>query len=67
MDDILSRDPDTAKLSLSPGDVDEAIIALIDLGTPKGVHSETDGGLFRLVSSLRQGVVQGFDSCGLKK
>jgi predicted metalloprotease len=68
MADVLSRDPSTATLQFSPGDIDEAIIALIDLGTPKDVHSQSsDGGLFQLVSSLRQGVVQGFDSCGLKK
>src|SRR3954454_19264957 len=68
MADVLSRNTNTATLQFSPGDVDEAIIALIDLGTPKNVHGEsTDGGLFRLVSSLRQGVTQGFGSCGLKK
>ena len=68
MADVLARDPDTADLHFSPGDVDEAIIALIDLGTPHDVHSQSaDGGLFQLVSSLRQGVTQGFSSCGLKK
>ena len=48
MADVLSRNTNTATLQFSPGDVDEAIIALIDLGTPKNVHEEsTDGGLFR--------------------
>ena len=50
----------------SPGDIDEAIIGLIDLGTPEGTDSTTDGGLFELVASLRQGITEGFDSCGLE-
>ena len=52
-------------LTFSPGDIDEAITSLIDLGTPKDIGATTDGGLFRLVASLRSGVVDGFDSCGL--
>jgi predicted metalloprotease len=57
---------DEGQIVFSPGDIDEAIIGLIDLGTPEGTDATTDGGLFRLVSSLRQGITEGFDSCGLE-
>jgi predicted metalloprotease len=51
-------------LTLSPGDLDEALLALIDLG---GASEDVeDGAVFELVASLRQGVVDGFDSCGLE-
>jgi predicted metalloprotease len=65
--DVLGRTPEGEEGSIvfSPGDIDEAIVGLIDLGTPEGMESSADGGLFRLVSSLRQGIVEGFDSCGL--
>ncbi len=66
MQDVLNRDPEQTNLTFSPGDVDEAIIGLIDLGTPDDAGATEDGGLFELVSSMRQGVVDGFDSCGLE-
>jgi hypothetical protein len=66
MQEVLTREPAEGTLTFSPGDVDEAITSLIDLGTPKDIGATTDGGLFALVASLRQGVVDGFDSCGLK-
>ncbi len=54
-------------LSLSPGDLDEAILALIDLGGSAGSSGGDEGAAFELVASLRQGVVEGFDSCGLDR
>ncbi len=53
------------ELSLSPGDLDEAILALIDLRQAN--EDNRDGAVFELVASLRQGVVDGFDSCGLER
>ena len=52
-------------LSLTAGDLDEAILGLIDLGGQSGKAQDTDGSVFRLIASLRQGVVDGFDSCKL--
>ena len=39
---------------------------LIDLGTPEDQEASADGGMFELVSALRQGITEGFDSCGLE-
>ena len=55
------------ELQLSPGDLDEAILGLIDLGGNQGMNKNTAGAVFQLVGSLRQGVVDGFTSCGLGK
>jgi predicted metalloprotease len=65
--DVLGREPGSEEGSIifSPGDIDEAITGLIDLGTPEDQQASADGGLFELVSALRQGITQGFDSCGL--
>ena len=66
--EVLGRTPesDEGSIVFSPGDIDEAIIGLIDLGTPEDAGQTTDGGLFELVASLRQGITEGFDSCGLE-
>ena len=66
--EVLGRTPESNEGSIvfSPGDIDEAIIGLIDLGTPEDTAKTTDGGLFELVASLRQGITEGFDSCGLE-
>jgi hypothetical protein len=57
-------------LTLSPGDLDEAVIATIDIGR-SGSEQDGDPGsaegdyVFELVAALRQGVIDGFESCGL--
>ena len=52
-------------LQLTAGDLDEAILGLIDLGGNQGANKDTNGEVFQLVASLRQGVVEGFGSCKL--
>jgi predicted metalloprotease len=68
--DVLERTtgeqaPEDQGIIFSPGDIDEAVIALIDLGTPEDTGESTGGGLFELVAAMRQGITDGFDSCGL--
>jgi hypothetical protein len=68
--DVLDRTTGQAEedgaIIFSPGDIDEAVIALIDLGTPEDTGESTGGGLFELVAAMRQGITDGFDSCGLE-
>ncbi|MEJ7583228.1 MAG: hypothetical protein WKF43_03900 [Acidimicrobiales bacterium] len=62
-------DADTERqLELSPGDLDESILALIELAeVEEGFQDAEDSGVFELVADLRQGVTEGFDSCGLRR
>lgn len=55
------------ELQLTAGDLDEAILGLVDLASNQGMTKNTNGAVFRIIGSLRQGVVDGFDSCGLGK
>lgn len=55
-------------LSLSPGDLDESILALIEVArSDEAFEGAADGEVFELVADLRQGVVEGFDSCRLRR
>jgi len=67
---VFPREGRTAEegLQLSAGDLDESILALIALAkAEKGFEASEDGALFELVADLRQGVIEGFDSCGLRR
>ena len=50
-------------LQLSPGDLDEAILGIIQVST--GSDDTEPGSVFELLSAYRQGVLQRIGSCGL--
>ncbi|MCP3937608.1 MAG: hypothetical protein GY708_19820 [Actinomycetia bacterium] len=53
-----------AGLSLSPGDMDEAVLTMIRIVETNQDRLD-DGFLFEAVAALRTGFTQGFDSCGI--
>jgi predicted metalloprotease len=52
------------KLSLSPGDLDEAIIAFVDMGSLRDPIGGPAVQPFDRVAALRKGVLQGIAACG---
>ncbi|MGY1736315.1 neutral zinc metallopeptidase [Geodermatophilus sp. SYSU D00684] len=56
---------DGAPVALSPGDVDEAAVVLLQYATEPTVVPEPDLSGFELVDSFRQGFADGGDACGL--
>ncbi|WP_336028476.1 hypothetical protein [Geodermatophilus sp. FMUSA9-8] len=56
---------DAAQLAISPGDVDEAAVVLLQYATDPAVVPDSGLSGFQLVDSFRQGFVDGGGSCGL--
>ncbi|WP_369256104.1 hypothetical protein [Geodermatophilus amargosae] len=56
---------DGARLRISPGDVDEAAVVLLQYATEPTVVPESGLSGFELVDSFRQGFVEGGSACGL--
>ncbi len=56
-------DPTFNGFSLSPGDLDEAILGLIEVSSGSGASEP--GAVFELLSAYRQGVLERLGSCGL--
>jgi predicted metalloprotease len=54
------------RLTLSPGDLDEAVIAFLRYGGGEGSGTDEVGTVFERIESFRRGVLQGGDGCGLK-
>jgi len=59
------NDTNDKRIKLTAGDLDEAILGLIDLSDGDSTKN-TNGAAFKVVAALRQGVISGFSSCGLK-
>jgi hypothetical protein len=57
--DLLTRE-DSASLRLSPGDLDEAVAALLAFGRADG-HTETTA--FERIAAFRGGVLEGLRAC----
>ncbi|PWW22576.1 putative metalloprotease [Geodermatophilus normandii] len=57
-------DLDGARLEISPGDVDEAAVVLLQYATEPTVVPESGLSGFELVDSFRQGFVDGGSACG---
>jgi predicted metalloprotease len=58
---VIDNADETRKISLSPGDLDEAIEVFVQFGQNAGLGRS--GQVFATVGALRQGVMQGGDSC----
>jgi predicted metalloprotease len=60
-----SQRPPSDRLKLSPGDLDEAVIAFLRYG---GANGQTDqvGTVFERVGAFRRGILQGGNGCGLQ-
>ncbi|MDQ4040092.1 MAG: hypothetical protein M3313_17520 [Actinomycetota bacterium] len=52
--------------SISPGDIDEAVLFLVEQATRREVLPETDLSGFQLVDFFRRGFVVGPDTCGVE-
>jgi predicted metalloprotease len=57
--------PDGEGFTLSPGDVDEAILFLLSYGQTDSVLPNTDAAGLELVGAFRDGFVEGAGACGL--
>jgi len=55
----------SARLRLSPGDLDEGVIAFLRFGAGTG-GTDQAGTVFERIESFRRGTLQGGDGCGLK-
>ena len=58
---VMGADDTATTLMLSPGDLDETIMALVGA---QGLMSEP-GLIFEAVTALRIGTIEGFDACAL--
>lgn len=61
--EFLAQQVDDARYSISPGDVDEAAVALLEYGEGDDVLPGSDSTGFELVDAFRQGFLAG--TCGL--
>jgi len=61
----LGRLDDPADASISPGDIDEAVIFLIEYGSRREILPEVGLSGFQLVDVFRQGFINGGANCGI--
>ncbi|MGI8626070.1 MAG: neutral zinc metallopeptidase [Geodermatophilaceae bacterium] len=61
----LGRLDDPADASISPGDIDEAVIFLIEYGSRREILPEVGLSGFQLVDVFRQGFINGGADCGI--
>jgi hypothetical protein len=59
----LLEPPEDAEIALSPGDLDEAVVTVVEGRGSAGRAESTSA--FEIVASLGAGVVDGMPSCGL--
>ncbi|MGX6603201.1 neutral zinc metallopeptidase [Micromonosporaceae bacterium Da 78-11] len=59
--DLLRRDPSTTRIRLSPGDLDEAVAALLAFGRATDGSGPT---AFDRIAAYRKGVIEGLTACG---
>ena len=60
---VFKQDRATAKLSLSPGDLDETVEALLAFGSTAGSENSKQGAGFQRVESFRKGLLEGVVPC----
>jgi hypothetical protein len=56
---------DTVQAQISPGDVDEAVIFLLEYGVNPAVFPNVDSSGFELVGQFRNGFLQGGSACDI--
>jgi len=61
----LGRLDDPAQVSISPVDIDEAVIFLIEYGSKREIPPEVGLSGFQLVDVFRQGFINGGSDCGI--
>lgn len=56
--------PETGTLQLSPGDLDEAVQALLTFSSTQSAENSSQGIGFERVRAFRTGVIDGYNACG---
>jgi predicted metalloprotease len=56
---------DTLEVTISPGDIDEAVVFLLEYGVRNEVFPNLDASGFELVGAFRTGFLEGGDACEL--